>query len=199
MKEILAWVEGLGPWGPIAFIALYAIATVLFVPGSILTLGAGALFGLARGYLCVAAGSMLGASGAFLIGRYAARDWVAGKVAGNARFKAIDEAVGREGWKIVGLTRLSPVFPFNLLNYAFGLTGVSFRHYFWASLVGMLPGTVMYVYAGALAGDLAALGTGRAQRTPGQWALTVAGFIATVAVTVHVTRIARRALNRDVS
>lgn len=194
MKEVLAWVESLGPWGPAAFIALYALATVLFVPGSILTLGAGALFGLARGYLYVAAGSMLGASGAFLIGRYAARDWVARKVAGNPRFQAIDEAVGREGWKIVALARLSPVFPFNLLNYAFGLTGVSFRQYFWTSLVGMMPGTVMYVYAGALAGDLAALGAGRGERTPGQWALTVAGFIATAAVTVHVTRIAKRAL-----
>jgi uncharacterized membrane protein YdjX (TVP38/TMEM64 family) len=112
----------------------------------------------------------------------------------NARFRAIDAAVGREGWKIVGLTRLSPAFPFNLLNYAYGITGVRLRDYFFASWVGMLPGTVMYVYLGSLAGSLATLGGRGGGRTPAQWALYVVGLLATIAVTVSVTRIARTAL-----
>ncbi|HSW50743.1 MAG TPA: VTT domain-containing protein, partial [Bryobacteraceae bacterium] len=109
----------------------------------------------------------------------------------------VDNAVAAEGWKIVGLTRLSPVFPFNLLNYAFGLTRVSLRDYVVASWIGMIPGTVMYVYLGSLAGSLAELGLkegGRA-RTQAEWALYAVGLVATVAVTVVITRIARRALN----
>ena len=112
------------------------------------------------------------------------------------RFKTIDDAVATEGWKIVGLTRLSPVFPFNLLNYAYGLTKVSLRDYFFASWIGMLPGTVMYVYIGSLIGDLARLGAGGRTRTGAEWALYVVGLVATVAVTVYVTRIARSALNK---
>jgi uncharacterized membrane protein YdjX (TVP38/TMEM64 family) len=171
------------------------VATVLFLPGSILTLGAGVVFGLARGAVIVSISATLGATAAFLVGRYAARDWVAGKIAGNPKFKAIDEAVAHEGWKIVGLTRLSPVFPFNLLNYAFGLTRVSLWHYVLASWIGMMPGTVMYVYLGSVAGDLAAAGS-RASRTPAEWALYAVGLAATIGVTVYVTRLARRALAR---
>ena len=120
-------------------------------------------------------------------------------ICGNTRFKAIDEAVGREGWKIVGLTRLSPIFPFNLLNYAFGLTRVSLKEYFFASWIGMMPGTVMYVYIGSLAGSLATLGadSGRA-RTTTEWALYVVGLLATVAVTVYVTKIAKKALSEKI-
>ncbi|MGH7316374.1 MAG: TVP38/TMEM64 family protein, partial [Candidatus Rokuibacteriota bacterium] len=128
-----------------------------------------------------------------------ARGWVARRIEGNARFKAIDAAVAREGWKIVGLTRLSPVFPFNLLNYAFGVTRVSLRDYLLASWIGMMPGTVMYVYLGSLAGDLAALGAGRRARTPAEWGFYVVGLLATVAVTVYVTRLARAALARRVA
>jgi len=194
LKNALEWIRGLGPTGPLVFLGIYVLATVLFLPGSILTLGAGVVFGVVKGSIIVSVSSTLGATCAFLAGRYFARGWVETKIDGNTKFKAIDEAVAREGWKIVGLTRLSPIFPFNLLNYAYGITKVSLRDYFFASWIGMLPGTVMYVYIGALAGDLATLGAGGGPVTTSQWALRVLGLAATVAVTVYVTRIARKAL-----
>jgi uncharacterized membrane protein YdjX (TVP38/TMEM64 family) len=193
-RDTLAWISSLGPLGPLIFIALYIVVCVLLLPGSIPTLGAGVVFGVVKGSVAVSIGSTLGATCAFLIGRHLARNWVSGKIAGNEKFKAIDEAVGSQGWKIVLLTRLSPVFPFNLLNYAFGLTKVSLKHYFFASWVGMIPGTIMYVYIGSLAGDLAKLGTGERTRTTGEWILYGVGLLATLAVTVFVTRIARKAL-----
>jgi uncharacterized membrane protein YdjX (TVP38/TMEM64 family) len=147
----------------------------------------------------VSASSTLGATASFLVGRYLAREWVAGKMRAFPRFAAVDEAVAQEGWKIVGLTRLSPVFPFNLLNYAFGITRVKLRHYVPASWLGMLPGTVLYVYIGSLAGDLATLGAEGRARTPQEWAFYVVGLLATAAVTIQVTRLARRALDKRVS
>ncbi len=172
-----AWVQGLGAWGPVVFIAGYVLATVAFVPGVVLTLAAGVIFGLA-----------------FLVGRYLARAAVERRIAANPRFAAIDRAVGAEGRKIVFLLRLSPVFPFNLLNYALGLTRVRFADYLTAS-VGMLPGTVLYVYSGKLLGDVTALAGGAAvEKGAGYYAVVVLGLLATVAVTVVVTRTARRAL-----
>jgi uncharacterized membrane protein YdjX (TVP38/TMEM64 family) len=194
LRDLLAWIDAQGVAGILVFIATYIVATVLFIPGSILTLGAGFVFGVVGGTLSVSVASTLGASAAFLVGRYVARGWVAAKTSGSPRFAAIDEAVGREGWKIVLLTRLSPIFPFNLLNYAYGLTGVSLPAYFFASWIGMLPGTVMYVYFGSLAANLATLGGATEQRGSVQWLLYGLGLVATVAVTVFVTRLARRAL-----
>ncbi|MFB3141567.1 MAG: TVP38/TMEM64 family protein [Acidobacteriota bacterium] len=194
----LAWISDLGPWGPVFFIVFYILATVLFLPGLIPTMAAGVLFGVIRGTLLVSISSISGATLAFLIGRYLAREWVAAMIRGNQKFEAIDAAVAEEGWKIVGLTRLSPVFPFNLLNYAFGLTQVSLKDYFLASWIGMLPGTVMYVYIGSLAGNLASLGSGERSRTPAEWALYGVGLMATVVLTLYLTRIAQRALKRTV-
>ena len=191
LRETLDWIEGLGGWGPVLFVLIYIVATVLFLPGSVLTLGAGALFGVGWGSVYVSIGSVLGATAAFLVGRYFARDWVAKKIAGNTAFAAIDHAVAKEGWKIVGLTRLSPAFPFSLLNYAFGLTQVKLRDYVLASWIGMMPGTVMYVYVGSLAHS-----AGDRTRTPGEWALLGLGLLATMAVTLFVTRLARAALAR---
>ncbi|QUS62321.1 TVP38/TMEM64 family protein [Synechocystis sp. PCC 7339] len=191
----LQWIDGLGTAGAIAFILLYVVATVAFLPGSILTLGAGVVFGVVLGSVYVFVGATLGATGAFLVGRYLARGWVAKKIAGNQKFKAIDEAVGREGLKIVILTRLSPVFPFNLLNYGYGITGVSLKDYVVGSL-GMIPGTIMYVYIGSLAGSLATVGAETNQANPNlQWAIRIIGFIATVAVTFYVTKVAKKALD----
>lgn len=195
LRGMLAWVGDQGFLGIVAFIAIYILATVFFIPGSILTLGAGFVFGVVYGTLTVSVASTVGAFLAFLVGRYVARDWVAEKTGNNPKFKSIDEAVGREGWKIVLLTRLSPIFPFNLLNYAYGLTGVTGRAFFFASWIGMLPGTVMYVYFGSLAANLATLGQASAERGPLQWILYGIGLVATVAVTFFVTRLARRALS----
>ena len=199
LKNALESIASLGPWGPAAFILIYIIATVLFIPGSLLTLGSGVLFGVVGGSICVSIGSILGASCAFLTGRYLTRDWVSKQIEGNQKFKAIDLAVAKEGWKIVLLTRLSPIFPFNLLNYAFGVTQVSFKDYFFASWIGMLPGTVMYVYIGSLAGSLAALGSQGRSRTAAEWALYGIGLLATIALTVYVTRIAKKALDEKIS
>jgi uncharacterized membrane protein YdjX (TVP38/TMEM64 family) len=182
----------------VVFVIFYVAACVLFIPGSLLTLGAGVLFGVAEGSVLVSIASTAGATCAFLIGRYFARDWIASKLAARPAFRPIDEAVAREGWKIVGLTRLSPVFPFNLLNYAFGLTRVRLRDYVLASWVGMMPGTVLYVYVGSLAGSLASVGQGGRVRTPAEWALYLVGLAATLGVTVFVTRLARKALQEKI-
>lgn len=193
LKGLLDWIRNLGPIGYLVFIGVYIVAAVLFLPGSVLTLGAGAVFGLAGGFVAVSIGSTLGAAASFLVGRFLARDAIAKKVEGNERFAAIDRAVGREGFKIVLLTRLSPIFPFNLLNYAYGLTKVGFWQFVLASWLGMMPGTVLYVYLGTAAGDLAGSGAGSAGGAG--LALKLVGLAATIAVTVVITRVARKALN----
>src|SRR5262249_6857951 len=146
------------------------------------------------GCIYTSIGATLGATAAFLVGRYLARGWVAKRIEGNATFSAIDRAVADEGWKIVGLTRLSPVFPFNLLNYGFGVTRVKLRDYVLASWIGMMPGTILYVYLGSLA-----RAAGDRTRTPAEWALYGVGLIATILVTITITRIARKALARKIS
>lgn len=190
-------IQNLGPLGPIAFIVLYMLATIAFLPGSILTLGGGVVFGVGAGSLYAFMGATLGATGAFLVGRYLARSWVESKIAGDGNFRAIDRAVSREGLKIVILTRLSPLFPFNVLNYAYGLTGVALRDYVLGS-VGMIPGTVMYVYLGDAAGSLASLLAGTGKKTTGEQILFGVGLGATVAVTLYVTKIAKKALAASV-
>ena len=191
LGQALATVASLGAWGRVLFVLLYVAAALLFLPSWILTIGAGALFGVAHGFALVSAGSTLGATAAFVVGRYLARRWVTRHLAGRATFEALDDALARDGWKIVGLMRMSPAFPFNLLNYAFGLTRVPLRHYVLASWIGMMPGTLAYVYLGAFAGELA--GGGRA-RAPVEWLIFAGGLAATVAVTALVTQLARRAL-----
>ena len=199
LRNALQWIDSLGVVGGIAFIAIYIVATVAFLPGSILTLGAGVVFGVLLWSVYVFIGATMGAIAAFLVGRYLARGWIGKKIESDRKFAAIDKAVAKEGFKIVLLTRLSPVFPFNLLNYAFGITGVSLKDYALGS-IGMIPGTIMYVYIGSLAGDLARIGTEGQPTNPAiQWAIRIIGFMATVAVTVYVTRIARKALAEKVS
>jgi uncharacterized membrane protein YdjX (TVP38/TMEM64 family) len=121
---------------------------------------------------------------------------VARKLEGNERFKDIDEAIKSSGFWIILLLRLSPVFPFNALNYAAGLTEVRLRDYFFASWLGMLPGTIMYVYIGSLAGDLSQLGSGGRSRTLLEWTFYGVGLLATIAVTLYITRVARRSINQ---
>ncbi|MFM6057199.1 MAG: TVP38/TMEM64 family protein [Microcystis aeruginosa] len=195
----LTCVDSLGSVGAIAFIIIYILATVAFFPGSILTLGAGVVFGVVLGSFYFFIGATIGATAAFLVGRYLARGWVAEKIQGNNKFQAIDEAVGKEGLKIVLLTRLSPIFPFTLLNYAYGVTGVSLKDYL-IGCAGMIPGTIMYVYIGSLAGSLATIGTSAPATNPVLlWTIRLIGFIATVAVTLYVTKIARQALASVIS
>jgi uncharacterized membrane protein YdjX (TVP38/TMEM64 family) len=195
-------VEGLerfrgSAWGPVVYAAAYALAC-LVLPGSIITLAAGFLFGVVVGTAVVSLASVTGASLAFWLGRTLARGLVEKRLAGNARFRALDQAVAAGGFKIVLLTRLSPLFPFTLLNYAFGLTQVRFRDYFLASWIGMLPGTVMYVYLGSTVTKLADVAAGKVEGGPARLVLFFVGLAATVVVTVYVTRLARRALRQTV-
>lgn len=194
-SDFLEYVRGLGFWGPALLAAVYVVATVLMVPGLVLTLGAGYAFGVVVGTAAVSVGSVIGATLAFLVGRYAARDFVQGLAERYPRFAAVDRAVAASGAKIVLLTRLSPAFPFNVLNYLYGATRVSLRDYFFASWIGMFPGTVLYVYLGAVAGNLTDLVAGKIEGGAAKQALLVVGLLATVVVTVLVTRVAKKALN----
>ncbi len=198
IPRFAAWVDSLGLWGPLVFILGYAVATVAFVPGSLLTLAAGAIFGLGRGTLYVVVGATLGASASFLVARHLARATIERRLQGRPRFESIDRAVAKEGLKIVFLLRLSPIFPYNLLNYGLGLTRVRFRDYATACL-GMIPGTFLYVYYGKALGSIAAVAGGaEIERDAGYWIVLGVGLAATVVVTAIVTRIAGRALRQEV-
>ena len=198
IPQFAEWVDGLGVWGPVVFAVGYAVATVGFIPGSLLTLAAGAIFGLAKGTVTVFFGATVGSALAFLVARYLARNAVERRIAGHQRFAAIDRAVAKEGLKIVTLLRLAPIFPFNLMNYALGLTKVTFRDYVLAS-VGMIPGTFLYVYYGKAIGSLAAVAGGaEIERGAGYWITFGVGLAAALAVALYVARIAKRALAQEV-
>jgi len=194
IPQFAQWVDSLGVWGPFVFILGYIVAAVAFVPGVLLTLAAGAIWGIFPGVLYAFVAAVLGSTAAFLVARYLARAVIERRMAGNTRFAALDRAVGEQGRKLVFLLRLSPVFPFNILNYALGLTSVRFGDYVVAS-VGMLPGTFLYVYYGKLIGDLAALAGGVAAEKGTEYYLFLAvGLVATLVATAFVTRMARTAL-----
>lgn len=200
LQNCLPWVKQLGPTGVFAFIGIYNLATLLLVPACLLAIGGGALYGLVWGSIYVIVASVVGAIVTFGLGRYWARDWVYRQVQAHPKFQAIDQAIAHAGLKIALLTRLSPIFPFNLLNYIFGVTCISFRDYA-IGLTGMLPGIVVYVYIGSITEDLLSLGTPQEispQIQIMQWLLKGTGLLATIGVTVYITRIARRALNQTV-
>jgi len=191
---IVAHIQSLGPAAPIAFILIYAFAVVALIPASLLTIAGGAVFGLVRGVVFSLIGATLGSTVAFLLGRYVARRLVARRLAAMPRFQAIEKAVSARGRRIVFLLRLSPVIPFNFLNYALGLTTISAWDFVAASL-GTIPGAFVYTYAGMVTGEALAL-AGKAQvpKNASYYAVLVAGLVATVAATMVVTRTARRAL-----
>ena len=190
-----AWLPALrSPAGALLFIPLYALWVTLLLPGVWASMLAGALYGTAWGSLIVFIGACLGAEAAFLLGRYSLRRWAQQRLAARPRLQALEQAVSREGLKLVLLTRLSPAFPFSLLNLAYGLSDVSLRDYS-IGLIGILPGTILFCGLGALAGDAARFGevlSGRADA--GTWSLRVVGVLASVAVVWLVGRAARTAL-----
>ena len=191
--QLEGYVKSLGSIGPIAVVLGYVLSTVLFIPGSALTIGSGTLFGLKTGFLVVLVGANLGALCAFLLARTFLREKVANWAEGNSKFRSLDRAIGRQGFKMVFLSRLSPAFPFTLLNYLLGLTAVRTGAYVVANLLGMLPGIFLYVYIGAAARDAL---TGQMSGPAGfvQQALKYVGLLATIAVVVIVTRMARKAM-----
>lgn len=186
-------VRRLGALAPLGFLLLYALGPTFWVPGSLLTLAAGALFGLVWGTVYALVGATSGATLAFLVSRHLARSAVESRLGEAAWFPAVDEAIAREGAKIVFLLRLTPMVPFTPLNYMLGLTGVRLRDFVVASAAGMVPGTLLYAFTGHAAGEVAAALTGKPQ---GWWnyALLGLGLAATIVVTMVITRTARRAL-----
>lgn len=217
LRQFLAWMEGIGIWGGIAFVGLYIVGTIAFLPGAILTLGAGYAFGVVWGLVLVSIASTVGAALAFVIGRYVARDWVRSKIASRPKFRALDRALEKDAFKVVGLVRLVPILPFNALNYGFGVSGVGFWPYVLGSWLGMLPGTLMYVYFGSLAEKATRLAAGTPERQVAIWEvgetlqrlmagnfgggvlqnlLYWLGLVATVAVATLITRRARAELHR---
>ncbi|MFP4642821.1 MAG: TVP38/TMEM64 family protein [Spirochaetales bacterium] len=194
LQQALRWVEGLGFWGPVLFAILYVAITVLLIPGSILTFGAGAVFGVVPGAIYTSVGATIGATFAFLLGRTLMRGWVEKRVSASPKLKAVDEAVEREGGRIVLLLRLSPLVPYNLSNYIYGLTKVRLGAYVLASWIGMLPGILLYAYIGSLVQRFAELGAAQQTTTTGEWIMYIVGLIATLIATVRITIVARRAL-----
>jgi uncharacterized membrane protein YdjX (TVP38/TMEM64 family) len=198
LRSFNDWVGQMGAAGIFIFIGVYAVATVLLAPGAILTIGAGFAFGLLKGFVAVSAGSTLGAALAFLVARFIARDKIEGIAQQNDKFRHIDNAIGREGAKLIFLLRLSPVIPFNLSNYFYGLTSVKFSRYVLASWTGMMPGTFLYVYIGTAgkAAVVAAAGGEAIKHDWQYWTFFGVGLTATAAVTVWVTKVARDALRK---
>jgi uncharacterized membrane protein YdjX (TVP38/TMEM64 family) len=189
LRSFQVWVVSLGPAGWVLYALVYALCCVAFVPASILTLGAGALYGLGTGTAIVLCGATLGATLSFLLAKSVLRKRVEKMTAGNPKFAALDKAIAREGAKIVFLVRLSPVFPFTYINYAFGLTGVRTAPYVLASFVGMIPGTFAYVYLGAAA---RAAASGQMDAT--KKALQIGGAVAALAAAIFVARVASKAI-----
>ncbi|MFM7409031.1 MAG: TVP38/TMEM64 family protein [Cuspidothrix sp.] len=186
---------------PITFIFIYNLGTLLFIPGSLLTLQGGYLFGLFWGSIYVLIAALSGAILSFIIGRYLSRNWVYKQLEKYPKFKLIDQAVAKEGWKIVLLTRLSPIFPFNLLNYGFGVTQVSIKDYILGSL-GILPGTIMYVYIGSLTVNMTMITTSNelisTEVQIWKFLMQLTGLTATILTTVYITKISQKALSRKV-
>jgi uncharacterized membrane protein YdjX (TVP38/TMEM64 family) len=195
IRSFINWVQQLGPLGVVVFIVAYALATVLFLPGWIFTVGAGLVYGIVGGTLVALTGAVIGATLAFIVARYFVRKNIEDYANKNPRFRAIDQAIGKNGWKIIGLLRLSPLIPFNLSNYFYGITAVSLKAYVAISAVGMIPGTLLYAYLGAI--GKAGISGAKAQHSNAQYILLGVGLVATIAVTVLVSRIAKNALKKS--
>ena len=192
IPKIIQWIESLGIIGMSLFVLVYILACIFLIPGSPLTVGAGAVFGFWTGLILVSVGSTLGAVAAFLISRYLARGFIEKKIDKSHKFSAMDMAIKREGWKIIFLTRLSPIIPFFLLNYALGLTKIRLRTYIISSWAGMIPGTVLYTYIGSLGKTILTT-----ENSLADWVILGAGLIATVSVTLIISKIAKRSLALD--
>ncbi len=193
LEHALKIMESLGPFGPLVFVPLFILATTLFFPGALLVLAAGALFGVPLGFALVSVSCVLSAGMVFLAGRHLSRGWILKKVASHKKIKALDDAVAEKGWRMVFLLRLTSVLPFPLLNYALGLSKIRFKEYILASWIGMMPGTLLYVYLGSFAGKTL-FTPGEKKNTAAEWVFFALGLIVTLGVTVYATLIVKKAL-----
>ena len=189
--------RGMGATGVALFIIVYALSAVAFLPGSLLTLIAGFAYGPVGGLLVASPASVLGATAAFLLGRSFLRDWAQRKLDRYPTARALRGAIGRHSFKLIVLLRLSPILPYNGLNYALGLTDVTLGRYVVASAIGMLPGTWLYVYLGSLATSAAGLGTTAATNGRGRLWLALVGLVTTIVAVAIVARTARLALAQE--
>ena len=194
MQAFTAWIEVRGAWGALIYGATYAAALVIMVPAAPFTIGAGLIYGF-WGFPLAWVSATLGASLAFLVSRHLLRARVAGLIASRPALRAIDRAVAEEGWRVVGLLRLSPLVPFNLQNYALGATSVGFWPYVAATAAGIAPGSLLYVYLGII-GKASLAGGGSGAGGGLRWAFVAIGLAATVAVAVLIGRKARAVLER---
>ncbi len=190
VEAFRTWVTDLGPLGWIVIIIVYAVAVLVLIPGSFLTIPAGVAFGL-WGFPLVIVGATLGSALSFLAARYVFHDRVQDKVSNYPKFDAVNQAIGEEGWKVVGLLRLSPALPFSLQNWFLGLTPVAFWPAQIATFFGIMPGTLLYVWIGSLGGQAAA---GGSDTSALKYVVFGAGILATLAVTVLVTKKAKAKL-----
>jgi uncharacterized membrane protein YdjX (TVP38/TMEM64 family) len=192
--RLLEWLDAQGPWAPLLFILTMALVVVFLVPGIMFTTGAGFVFGVIEGAIYVVLGTTTGAVLAFLIARYLFGAKASRYVLAHAKLKIVSEELAPRGWKIVMLTRLVPFFPFKLSNYFFGLTPFSLRGFTGGTFVGIIPFSLHNAYLGSVAADVATLGARQVGRTPLEWALYAAGFMATIVLVIYLNRLARRAL-----
>ena len=184
-------------WAP--FFLLYVAVVVCLLPEFVLTLAAGAIFGLIRGTALVSIASTTGATAAFFIGRTLGRDWVSRRIETWPRFRALDRALGARGFWVVLLTRLSPAFPYNVLNYGYSITAVRARAYIVGSWLGMLPGTLLYVYAGSAAAGLSDVLAGKVHIGGSRHVLLWLGLAGTIVITLVIAHVAHRALKRELA
>lgn len=199
LETFVAWANNNPILASVIYLLIYIAVCVFLLPGSIITLAAGFVFGIVHGTILVSISSTIGATLAFIIGRTVARDYVGRMVEKQPKFSAIDSAIKDKGFLIVLLTRLSPLFPFNFLNYAYGLTAVSLRNYIIASWIGMIPGTILFVYIGSISKDISAIIQGNIDSGLAGQIMFAAGLVATIIVTAVVTRISRKILNEHIS
>ena len=191
LKDFGKWIESLGVWGYVLFAGVYILACVVLAPGTPLTIAAGLVFGLGRGFVVVVIAATIGAALAFLVARYVVRDKVKRALQGKPKFAAVEKAISEDGWKVVLLLRLSPLVPFNLQNYFFGVTEVKFWHFVAATFVGIMPGCLLFLYIGA-AGQ--ALSGGGGEWGAPQWVFFGVGLLATILVAVIVGKKAKEKL-----
>ena len=197
LSHALMRVKELGNWGPVVFIPVYVVATALFVPTVLLALAAGAFFGIPLGIAVTSAASLLSAAGFFAAGRYFTRSWVLKKIGLNKKFVLLDECVASQSWKIILCLRLAAIIPFSALNYTLGATRISLKNYLGATWLGMLPGILLYVYLGSLAGTMA-FGSGR-KKSPLEWALMGFGIALSFGVGLSAAHAAKKEIDRTCS
>jgi len=185
--------EGLGIFGSLVFVPLYILGTLIFVPNPIMALAAGALFGIPAGFLIVSTSSTLSAAGVFLAGRSLSRKWILKKIALNEKTRKLDDAVTHEGWKMVALLRQTAILPFSIMNYALGLSKITFKKYILASWIGMMPGQILYVYLGSIAGEMVFEGHQR-QKTITEWVFFALGLIVTIGMGIYAAKRVKKIL-----